>query len=330
MTSSSGIQTIQGKAFEYACLQSIATKLQEESKTIEIKDTKAYRTARDAFLALSDDEKKRYMLAANTAIKIIFPLEPKLQNEDSDLPLLISISSDSIAKGSQGDVRDIVCLRMRSGWEIGFSCKHNHQALKHPRITEAKDFGKAWVGYPCSEKYLATVRNILQPIEELQRSGINWSDVPDKIERFYVPILRAIIDEFSNLCKQHDDVPQKLLSYFFGSQDFYKIISLEKDKQTKVVAFNMNGTLNKSSEDVKPLYKVKRIHYPTRLVDIRFKKLKEGFSNTTISIIFDEGWQIDMRLHNADSKVKITGLKFDVQLAGQPNDIYQQQRSWFE
>ena len=74
----------------------------------------------------------------------------------------------------------------------------------------------------------------------------------------------------------------------------------------------MNGTLNIPSKTEKSIYKVKKIHYPT------------------ISIIFDEGWQIDMRLHNADSKVKITGLKFDVQLTGQPNGIYQQQRSWFE
>ena len=330
MTSSSGIQTIQGKAFEYACLYSIATKLKKESKTIEIRDNKSFQNAKNSFLALSDEEQKRYMLAAYTAIKIIFPLEPRLQNEDNDLPLLLSISSDSIAKGNQGDVRDIICLRMGSKWEIGFSCKHNHQALKHPRITEAKDFGTAWIGYPCSKTYLTKIKDILKPIEEFQRMGLNWSDIPDKIERFYVPILAAMIDEFSNLCNHYSDVPQKLLSYFFGSHDFYKIISLEKDKQTKVIAFNMNGTLNRNSAYVKPLYKVKHTYYPTRLVDIRFKKLRDSSSNTTISIIFDKGWQIDMRLHNADSKIKITGLKFDVQLVGQPNDLYQQQRSWFE
>ena len=80
----------------------------------------------------------------------------------------------------------------------------------------------------------------------------------------------------------------------------------------------------------KPIYKVKQIHYPTRLVDIGFKQSNGENSKTTISIIFDGGWQIDMRLHNADSKIKVTGLKYDVQLTGQPNDIYQQQRSWFE
>lgn len=102
-------------------------------------------------------------------------------------------------------------------------------------------------------------------------------------------------------------------------------------RQTKVTAFNMNGTLNNPSIGTVPIYKVKKIHYPTRLVDIRFKKERNGQdSKTTISLIFDSGWQINMRLHNADTKVKMTGLKFDVQLAGQPNDIYQQQRSWDE
>lgn len=325
-----GIQTIQGKAFEYACLNSFVQKLRKENKSIQISESKAYKTAFDSFNQLSDEEKNVYNLAAETAVKIIFPLEPKLSNEDNDIPLLLSISSDSIAKGASGDVRDIICIRMKSNWEIGFSCKHNHQALKHPRITEAKDFGKAWLDYPCSSSYIENMERIIKPLEELQKKNICWRDIPDKIDRFYVPILKEITREFKSICDKHNDAPRRLLSYFFGSQDFYKIISLEKDKQTKVVAFNMNGTLNTPSKSIKSIYKVKKIHYPTRLVDIRFKENNGEQSKTTISIIFDGGWQIDMRLHNADSKVKITGLKFDVQLAGQPNDIYQQQRSWFE
>lgn len=323
-------QTIQGKAFEYACLNAISHKLEKENKIINKTENKAYFTALKSYEQLSQQDKEKYTLAAETAVKIVFPLEPKLLNEDNDIPLLLSISNDTIAKGCDGDVRDIICIRFKSNWEVGFSCKHNHQALKHPRITEAKDFGKVWLGYPCSNEYINNMDNILKPITELQRKGICWRDVPNKIDDFYVPILKEIMKEFQNICNQYSDAPKKLLSYFFGSKDFYKIISLEKDKQTKVVAFNMNGTLNTPSKNEKSIYKVKRIHYPTRLVDIRFKQSADTQSKTTISIIFDGGWQIDMRLHNADSKVKITGLKFDVQLAGQPNDIYQQQRSWFE
>ena len=165
----------------------------------------------------------------------------------------------------------------------------------------------------------------------MQEMQINWRDVKNKADVYYVPILQAIMNEFKDICIKHSDAPRRLLSYFFGAQDFYKIISIEKDRQTKVTAFNMNGTLNNPSIGTVPIYKVKKIHYPTRLVDIRFKKERNGQdSKTTISLIFDSGWQINMRLHNADTKVKMTGLKFDVQLAGQPNDIYQQQRSWDE
>lgn len=323
-------QTILGKAFEYACLKAILDKLLEENKQVEIIKNNAYNTANLAYMSLSQREKENYDLAAHTAMKIIVPLEPRLLYEDSDIPLFLSISSDSAAKGKDGDVRDVICLRSKTNWEIGFSCKHNHQALKHPRITEAKDFGKAWLGYPCSKKYIQKIEDILNPIQQLQKDNVNWQDVPDKISRFYVPILEAIICEFKDICSCYEDVPQKLLSYFFGSKDFYKIISLEKDKQTKVVAFNMQGTLNVSSSKEKSLYKIKKLQYPTRLVDIRFKKNGNTISKTTISIIFDQGWQISMRLHNADKRIKMTGLKFDVQLIGQPNDVYQQQRSWFE
>ncbi len=332
MAKNNGKQTIQGKAFEYACLNAIAERLEEEDKEFKIVDNPAYKTAINSYKTLTTQEQETYKLAGKTAVKIIFPLEPRILNEDyDDVPLLLSISNDSIAKGVGGDVRDIICLRIKSNWEIGFSCKHNHEALKHPRITEAKDFGSAWLGYACSQNFISQMNSILNPLEKLQENQVNWRDIKNKADTYYVPILQAIMDEFKSICAQYSDAPKRLLSYFFGAQDFYKIISIEKDRQTKVTAFNMNGTLNNPSTNVMPIYKVKRIHYPTRLVDIRFKKERNGLdSKTTISLIFDSGWQINMRLHNADTKVKMTGLKFDVQLVGQPNDIYQQQRSWDE
>ena len=38
---------------------------------------------------------------------------------------VISLQTDS--KGQQGDVRDV--LLTGNGWEIGMSCKHNHEAV---------------------------------------------------------------------------------------------------------------------------------------------------------------------------------------------------------
>lgn len=323
-------QMVQGKAFEYACFSALKSRLEGDGVLVSVIDNRAYKTACKAFRSLLPEEKELHMNAAVAAVRMILPLEPRLEHSVGEQTLFLSISADALGKGVGGDVRDIVCLRQPSGWEIGFSCKHNHQALRHPRITEAKDFGTAWLGYPCGRSFLDKMNNILKPLDELQRQGKSWKDIPDKKELFYKPVLVELIKEIKRLCGVHKDVPEKLLVYFFGSKDFYKIISLERDEQTKVVAFNINGTLNQAAGDHKARYKVRKIKYPTRLVDVDFKKQNERVSDTTISIIFDGGWQIDMRLHNADSKVKATGLKFDVQLAGQPNDVYQQQRSWNE
>ena len=334
-----GKQTVQGKAFEYACLLSIQNKIEKESVIYEIENSKAFTTAKIAFECLKPELQDKYMNAANTAMKIIFPLEPRLLYDDSDIPLFLAISSDNIAKGAAGDVRDVVCLRKGSEWEIGFSCKHNHEALKHPRLTEhdgsgtplnVADFGKNWLGYSCSDTYFAQMIPVMQHIKE--HEGELWKNAfTSKEDEVYVPALTAIKDEIERLCASHEDAPRKFLEYFFGSKDFYKVISLESSSQTKVVAFNMSGTLNRPIGRHKPLNKIPALHMPTRLIEIRFKERNTGeISKTTLSMVFDGGWTIDMRLHNADSKVKTTGLKFDVQLQGNPHGIYQQQRSWYE
>jgi len=337
-----GNQTIKGKAFEYACLNSIVNNLIGRQIPFMVVEDKAFITAATSFEMLSESDKTRYMAAANTAFKIILPLEPRLTTNEYAGKLTLKINTDSKAKGSKGDVRDVVCIRSNLGWEIGFSCKHNHEALKHPRLTQQQarqerltvaDFGTNWLGYPCSEEYFQKALPHMQMIREYE--GFSWSEAFGEGERkfdvAYVPILKAVLEEIIALCKEHKDAPQKLLEYFFGSNDFYKIISLDSSSQTKVVAFNMNGTLNQPTPSTKAVTKVPRLQLPTRLIEGRFKEKANGeISKTTIALVFDHGWTINMRLHSADSKVKVTGLKFDVQLEGNPHGIYQQQRPWNE
>ena len=115
----------------------------------------------------------------------------------------------------------------------------------------------------------------------------------------------------------------------FGIEDFYKVIA--KDRRgpglagrTKVMAFDIRGTLGKAAKGKRPLLSVPQISLPTRLIEIRIKPN----SDTTIEMTFDRGWVIHMRLHNADSDVKTTGLKWDVTLSGMPNGLYEQEQPW--
>ena len=161
-------------------------------------------------------------------------LEPRLLYDNTDVPIFLKISADAAAKGADGDVRDVICLRKGTLWEIGFSCKHNHEG-------------------------------------ELWREAFT-----NKEDDIYVPALTDIRDEIERLCKEHNDVPRLLLEYFFGSKDFYKVISLERTCQAKVVAFNMSGTLNSAIQGHKPLNKIPMLHMPTRLIEVRFKEKNTG------------------------------------------------------
>ena len=79
-------------------------------------------------------------MGAKAALKIIEWLEPKMSDYTGDL--LISLQTDS--KGQEGDVSDVLITIDK--WEIGLSCKHNHEAVKHSRLSDTIDFGKEWFG----------------------------------------------------------------------------------------------------------------------------------------------------------------------------------------
>lgn len=310
-------QTITGKAFEYACLVAFREEILNSGKYVEVEDSPQFKTAQDAFFVLSNESKDAYMQAAKTAVKLIFPLEPMITNGMGSI--ILSLNTD--ASGVAGDVRDLLCIRMLEGWEIGVSCKHQHEALKHPRITNSCDFGSDWVGEPCSEEFINTLNYILKPLDGTKK----WNEFEDKQSEFYEPILDAFESELEKLC-QISGVPERLLGYFFGTEDFYKIISKDSVKQTKIYGFNMNGTMNQAAEKVKPIYKVARLTLPKRLIEVRRKEN----SKTTIILVFDHGWTVSMRLHNKDRVAKPTSLAWDVNLVGLPPEIYQQQRSWNE
>lgn len=327
--------TMQGKAFEYACLRAIERKLNELDKAVNVDAStetakKAFTKAQKYYDELSVAEQNNYDRAAEAATNVIFPLEPQMEHGEGTI--FLSIMPDAAGQGPNSDVRDVLCVRTKTdkgSWEIGLSCKHNHLGVKHPRITEAKDFGKAWLGYPCSKTFMTRMDEITEPIGKLQQDGKLWSEIPDKWQRFYQPTLEAFIEEFRSICDKHEDAPAKLLSYFFGSNDFYKVISDERREVTHIQAFNINGTLNRPAGNIKPVTKVRKIKLPTRLIDAAFKVNNNGtVSMTTIVLTFDEGWAVSLRLHNKDNKIKTTGLSFEVELVGMASGTYQDHKAW--
>ena len=71
---------------------------------------------------------------------------------------------------------------------------------------------------------------------------------------FYLRILKAYRNEILRLCEDNAKAAEKLLSYFFGSKDFYKVIMLEKENVVKIEAFNMHSSLGKKAGGVEHFY----------------------------------------------------------------------------
>ena len=176
---------------------------------ILVTESDALRTAQNAFeKAQEEGVSNNLMLAADAAMQVILYLEPQLEHGNGVLSLAIQTDAQGIA----GDVRDVVFSRR--GWELGISCKHNHEAVKHSRLSDTIDFGDKWFGIPCSETYFDTVVPIFNELREMCNSARAnnapvplWSDIPDKVERYYIPVLNAFLAELRRLAQANPDIP---------------------------------------------------------------------------------------------------------------------------
>lgn len=315
--------TVNGKAFEYACLVAVRDVVTKAGGEVVWEKSKPLNTAEKCLSELGVEDRHKYLVAAMAGIEMVSRLEPKLALGKG--ALTVEILADASGKGSEGDVRDIRCIRKGDKtrgvpWEIGLSCKHNHEALRHPRITKEKDFGKDWMDKPCSKEFIDTVTPIVDTLSQYEEKKVKWVDVPNKWENYYEPLVKAHLKEIRRMCDADDTVPKALLSYFFGSKDFYKVIMRESWEATVIEGFNTRGTMNKKQGDVKPLAKMNKLTFPKRLLHSEAKVGDEGVN--TLVLTFDESWVVSMRLHNKDSIAKPTSLAWDVQLEGFPKGMF--------
>lgn len=321
-----GIQTSNGKAFEYACVIALHEHLDNGQKII-IEPSPQMETAQNLYDAISEDMKPLLDAAARAAVRIIKRLEPQLAEPSGNEPLFLALQAD--AEGIKGDVRDVLCIRKQNGWEIGLSCKHNHHAVKHSRLSDTIDFGQEWLGVPCSKEYFDKVVPLFTELREIRDKSKEegnpalWNNVEGKAEKYYIPVLKAFMKELLKIDSENENIPEKMIRYLLGRYDFYKVITDDRNKITRVEAINVAGTLNQPSGGVKSIAKIPVLKMPTQFYHIGFKP----GSDNTIEVVCDEGWQISMRIHSASSRIE-PSLKFDVNLISLPSSVHTQIEPW--
>ena len=126
-------------------------------------------------------------------------------------------------------------------------------------------------------------------------------------------MLYAFQTEICRLAHENSQVLQILIEYLVGKHDFYKI--MKYDTYTQMQGYNLHGTLGRLSKGIKPQYKIHVLRIPTEIVKTSITR------GTTLCMILDNGWELSFRIHSAKSRVE-SSLKFDIQLIGIPNTMY--------
>ena len=284
-------QTESGKAFEYK----LASKF-SEYLSIPFIDSPEKQRGERAYTAHDEKERKKIERAADEVSVFIARCDSRSKN-----PIAVALQPD--VSGREGDVRDILITTEKG--DIGLSAKNRHDAIKHSRLSDEIDFGKQWAGYPCSNAYKKTIAPIFSDLRKKREEGMLFKAIPDKANRYYLPVLVAFEDEVRRLCEAFGQRFVKgMFQYLLGKYDFYKVT--KENGHVAIQSFNINGDLEWGKQ-----WKI-----PNRIDSITRKR---GSQNTLI-VSFTGGWQIAFRIHNASSRVE-PSLKFDIKFIGVPPSV---------
>ncbi len=303
----------QGRAYEYAWCLALEQKLSVFKKVIVDKQN-GFNACYRAYESLEKSLQERYLESAKQGVLLLLDCEPLLSEVigSSQNEITLSLQKDKL--GEIGDVRDILIYFDR--FCIGLSIKHNHDALKHSRLSKDLDFGQKWLGVGVSQNYKDTIKPLFERLENAKKEGMLWRDFPNKEQEIYAPLLQAFKKEVLRIDEnKKNKVPQKMVEYLLGKYDFYKAILLEREQKTKLEAYHFNNTLNRSVKN-KPKRIIPLSKLPTRMIYFDFKPK----SFNTLELVLDEGWSFSLRIHNASSRVE-PSLKFDIKLLSKPKSV---------
>ncbi len=303
----------QGRAYEYAWCLALEQKLSVFKKVIVDKQN-GFNACYRAYESLEKSLQERYLASAKQGVLLLLDCEPLLSEVigSSQNEITLSLQKDKL--GEIGDIRDILIYFDR--FCIGLSIKHNHDAVKHSRLSKDLDFGGKWLGVRVSQNYKDTIKPLFERLENAKKEGMLWRDFPNKEQEIYAPLLQAFKKEVLRIDENKENkVPQKMVEYLLGKYDFYKAILLEREQKTKLEAYHFNNTLNRSVKN-KPKRIIPLSKLPTRMIYFDFKPK----SFNTLELVLNEGWSFSLRIHNASSKVE-PSLKFDIKLLSKPESV---------
>ncbi len=291
-------QVVNGKAFEWVLASAFADRL-----GAKVNDNSQADYCQTCYAQVPAPLQARFRKNAGLAVEHIVRFE-KLEEIGSPK---VRIQFDDA--GQAGDVRDVVLEYAKRS--VGVSCKNNHSALKHSRLSDSIDFVRDWGldSKGCSSEYWDRVRPVFERLREMRGDGLLWRGLaPDDKKAIYWEILHAFADELSRVMRETDgELGPQLIGYLIGRQDFYKVVS--RPRAVEVFGFNFFGTLSGTSK--------------TRMPDSILGIDDKNGGTYSKTVRFSHGFTVNFRIHNASSRVE-PSLKFDIKALAWPERLHRQ------
>ena len=308
--------------FSFAFVDTLTELLQSENVIVDLNRTKLFERTEAAFYCLHESEIISLKETANVVVRELLNMEPNLCKKSQTISIRFDDSE------LENDGRDVVLqakddeLNIGINWNLGVKYRHV-RILRGMAPNNRKciaDIGMEWFGAESSQRYFDKMQIVVDKLSE--SLGKSWNSAfKDKVSEVYEPILDILKEEIRFVCDTYPEAPANMIRKFVEYYDFYEITPIARSEKVRVAAYNMNGTLGNGSCDY-----INKIQYPTRLIEVGPKELPNGeLSRTMLALVFDNGWEIEMRIHNASLKIGQGGLVLDVKMVGSPHGIYKKQ-----
>ncbi|HDX9659960.1 TPA: HaeIII family restriction endonuclease [Bacillus toyonensis] len=296
-----------GKAFEFATIREIVNTLGASpfsNHTVNfINDG-----GQTSFNSLSIQEQNKMNQAAHALVQQLLILEPWIEDHRLEVEYVVTVSGTP-------DVVDVylhVCNR-----KVGISLKSNHDAARHSRVSPRIDVAQAWLGLDTNQEYMQSIQRIftdfLAYCENNNITLYRELTANQKDELLYSPVTCAfetLLQE--SLVNNQQSLPalSNMISYLIGNNDFYKASANFNRGQLTLMAFDLRNTLSPNQV----------LTLPTQCLNIS-RPTRNNNMHNYINIECNNSWEIEMRIHNASSRIE-NSLKWDVKLKSIPQNIW--------
>lgn len=229
------------------------------------------------------------------------------------------------------DMRDIV-ITSDDGDNMGIVIGSNPEArLDMPFLFNTKrndhfiiDIAKEWYGKTgLSDKYTYQLETVQQRLKQLYGKRWNeaFTDDETKFQELYYPLLDAVIEETEKQCTDRNAVAF-FIKKLFGKNDYYLVSLYSQAKKASIVPYDINGNLGLGKDYTEELL-------PTQLIRVGYKERINSIANSIISLTFDRGWTVNIRLKQEGAAVKMSGPRLEVFFSGDiPHNALQEEVRW--